>query len=174
MSVAVSVAPADRGEQAMRWARALERAQLAQVEITAIDDLGTFQVTSASHHGVVYFSDGIHCTCKAAEVHDPVCLHRAAIRNHQAAEKPCTACGGSGWEHFSIWDWRNGCAADLYSIRCGCQDTEESEPPAPAAGPSPERIAELQARLDAGIEAIGVAVRKLEAEGYFETVSMAA
>lgn len=63
-----------------RWARALERARLAQVRIHRTEDEGTYAVTSASRPGIEYWSDGTYCTCDAAGNGDPVCLHRAAVR----------------------------------------------------------------------------------------------
>lgn len=108
-----------RSDSPERWARASERALLAQVIVTPIDELGTFRVTSATYPGVSYESDGMHCTCQAAAHDDPVCLHRAAVRDHLDAQRPCPTCGDSGIEWISLWDWRNGCAVS-HMVACGC------------------------------------------------------
>ncbi len=125
-----------------RWQRASERAKLANVIVTPIDSVGTYQVTSASYPGVAYATDGLNCTCQAAQFGDEVCLHRAAVRDYQAAQKSCTVCGGCGWEYVSIWDWRTGSAVDLYSIRCACQETPEPRSPAPAAAQLERELAD--------------------------------
>src|SRR5690349_5038823 len=118
---------AEPQELTARWQRAGEWAKLANVIVTAIDQVGTYQVTSASHPGVAYATDGLNCTCQAAQFGDAVCLHRAAVRDYQAAQVQCTVCGGCGWEHVSIWDWRAGQAMNLYSIRCSCQTDPERD-----------------------------------------------
>lgn len=130
--------PASRPNLAIRWERAGQRARIADVHVSAIDSLGTYRVTSASHLGVTYESDGVHCTCQAAANGDPVCLHRAAVRDHINVQKPyCAVCNGTGVEHISIWDWKVGCAATVSQIPCQCaQLTDlEPDPPAPSVAP---------------------------------------
>jgi hypothetical protein len=129
-----------------RWQRASERAKLPNVIVTPIDSVGTYHVTSASHPGVAYATDGLNCTCQAAQFGDEICLHRAAVRDYQAAQIHCIVCGGGGWEHVSIWDWRAGQAVDLYSIRCSC-GCQEPEPPAPAAAQVQRELADATAAL---------------------------
>lgn len=67
-----------------RWQRASERAKLASVELTYYELSDTWFVSSATYPGVHYESDGTHCTCEAYANGDPVCLHRAAVRDHLA------------------------------------------------------------------------------------------
>lgn len=130
-----------------RWAKALERANAALVEVTEIEpDL--FRVTSASHPGVSYECTVLHCACDAWANGDEVCLHRAAARDfiarRQLAEVPtqCPYCGGTGWEHWSIWDWRSGRPLTVVDQRCThCQPPDA---PAPVAAVSP-LITELDA-----------------------------
>ncbi len=197
-----TIAPAPiRRDTPERWARASERAQLANVLVTAIDDLGTYRVTSATYPGVSYESDGTFCTCTAAGHGDPVCLHRAAVRDYLAAQKPCVWCFDTGIYASASTNWDG--------VPCSCQHTPEPDPQAPTPSQialtiarahlaetnrlcsqqtdddrtairrslglpdictaSPERIAELQRRLEDGLAAIGAAVRELEAEGYFDS-----
>lgn len=151
-----------------RWQRASERATVANVIVTAHDDLGNYTVTSASHPGVAYLSDGVGCTCQAAQMGDVVCLHRAAVRDYQAQQTRCTVCGGSGWEHVSIWDWKTGRAMDLYSIRCRCQDTEP-EPPAPALVMVPaldRELADAMADLDRNHAQLDRLNEKMDRQGW--------
>jgi hypothetical protein len=131
-----------------RWQAASERAKLANVVVTPIDSVGTYQVTSASHPGVADATDGLNCTCQAAQFGEEVCLHRAAVRDYHAARVRCSICGGCGWEHVSIWDWHTGQAMDLYSIRCSCQTDPEPEPRAPAAGTLERGLADAYDELD--------------------------
>lgn len=85
--VAVPQSPSvpDRQDTAERWQRARERAKAANVQLAYYAASDTWFVTSASHPGVVYESDGHGCTCLAYANGDPVCLHRAAVRDHLAA-----------------------------------------------------------------------------------------
>lgn len=140
---------------AQRWERASERARVANVQVTPVDDLGTCRVTSASYPGVSYESDGIHCTCAAYANGDPVCLHRAAVRDHIAAQKVrCPVCNGTGIEYISVWDWRSGCAVTVAQMPCSCTSDADPEPkpPAPPVVLVPtkreQELADAQAVLD--------------------------
>ena len=66
-----------------RWEAALKRAHLAGVQVRQLAGSGQWIVTSASGSEVAYETDGNTCTCAAALLgNDPVCLHRAALREH--------------------------------------------------------------------------------------------
>lgn len=66
-----------------RWEAALERAHLAGVQVRQLAGSGQWIVTSATGAEVAYETDGTTCTCAAAMLGgDPVCLHRAALREH--------------------------------------------------------------------------------------------
>lgn len=130
-----------------RWERASERARIASVQVTAIDDLGTYRVNSATYPGVSYESDGTLCTCQAAANGDPVCLHRAAVRDHIAAQQSrCPVCNGTGVEFISIWDWKAGCAVNLYSQPCECT-TDRAPEPAPGVAELTKELEETEAEL---------------------------
>lgn len=74
----VNVRRADTPE---RWGKALERAHLAGVQVRQLAGSGQWIVTSASEPNAAYETDGTTCTCAAAMLgSDPVCLHRAALR----------------------------------------------------------------------------------------------
>ena len=76
----------DLGE---RWLRAAERARLAGVQVRQLAGSGQWIVTSASDPTVAYETDGMACNCAAALLGgDPVCLHRAALRDHLAPLDP--------------------------------------------------------------------------------------
>jgi hypothetical protein len=66
-----------------RWEAALQRAHLAGVQVRQLAGSGQWIVTSASASEIAYETDGATCTCAAAMLgDDPVCLHRAALREH--------------------------------------------------------------------------------------------
>ncbi len=123
-----------------RWAKALDRANAALVEVTEIEP-GLFRVTSASHPGVSYECTVPHCTCDAWANGDEVCLHRAAARDfiarQQLAALPtqCPYCDGTGWEYVAIWDWRNG--RPMTVVDQACTHCQRPEIPAPVAPVSP-------------------------------------
>jgi hypothetical protein len=80
MSVTVSFSPVGRGDQAMRWARALDRAKSAGIQVVSLDQ-ERFVVTSATVPGIAYIATPTTCGCIAAQRGDTVCLHRAAVKN---------------------------------------------------------------------------------------------
>jgi hypothetical protein len=65
-----------------RWEAALARAKSAGVKVYALG-YGRFAVTSAHDAGRAYQVTTLPetCTCPAAQVGDPVCIHRAAVRD---------------------------------------------------------------------------------------------
>ena len=72
-----------------RWKSALARARLAGVQVRQLAGSGQWIVTSASDPTVAYETDGTTCNCAAALLGgDPVCLHRAALRNHLDRPEP--------------------------------------------------------------------------------------
>jgi hypothetical protein len=70
-----------------RWEAALQRAKDAGVKVYALG-YGRFAVTSAHDAGKAYqvTTHPETCTCPAAQGGDPVCLHRAAVRDHLRPE----------------------------------------------------------------------------------------
>lgn len=99
-----------------RWNRALERAHAAGITATPVAGKAWFAVTSADH-SVVYMTDRDRCTCAAAQHGDPVCCHRALVRdltNPQpeppaqavaTGRRPCTHCAASGWQSSRLSNW---------------------------------------------------------------------
>jgi hypothetical protein len=74
---------------AERWQRASERARLAGVQVRQLAGSGQWIATSASDPTVAYETDGVICNCAAALLGgEPVCLHRAALRDHLAPPDP--------------------------------------------------------------------------------------
>jgi hypothetical protein len=72
-----------------RWEAARNRAHLANVQVRQLAGSGQWIVTSASDPTVAYETDGVTCNCAAALLGgDPVCLHRAALRDHLALPDP--------------------------------------------------------------------------------------
>src|SRR5688500_6421449 len=80
MSVTVSFLRVGRDDQAMRWARALDRTESAGVQVLSLDQ-ERFVVTSATLPGIAYIATPTTCGCAAAQRGDSVCLHRAAVKN---------------------------------------------------------------------------------------------
>ncbi len=66
-----------------RWAAALKRAQDAGVKVYELGR-GRYAVTSAHDPSKAYEVTTVpeRCTCPAAQAGDPVCLHRAMVREH--------------------------------------------------------------------------------------------
>lgn len=129
----VSLRHADTPE---RWEAALKRAHAAGVKVYELGQ-GRYVVTSA-HDPAKAYEVTIQpetCTCQAGTSGDPVCLHRAAVRDHLAPPRPpCSICHGTGRDYMSVWDWRNGRAATLYDVPCECtQRKPDPEPPTPSA-----------------------------------------
>lgn len=152
-------APASiRIESPERWHRASERAQLAGVTITPVDDLGTYRVTSASKPGVSYETDGIHCTCDAAANGDPVCLHRAAVRDQLAAPKPCVWCHGTGIYASALTNWDG--------VPCSCLTPEPAGPaPAVARLAIEEELCWIEAELAKNYDTLHRLNTRLERDG---------
>lgn len=114
-----------------RWARALDRALHAGVEILTTQDGERF-ATSASHLDLLYRVTPETCECAAGQAGDPVCQHRAALRSIignlpvvtvrvdeliPAGAPSCKRCFGNG-EHWA------GSGVDSYRITCPeCQGT---------------------------------------------------
>jgi hypothetical protein len=67
-------------DTAERWLAAYQRAQDAGLMIRPGMFGGLWTVTSKSRPDLCYAVDATHCGCKAAEVGDPVCQHRALFR----------------------------------------------------------------------------------------------
>lgn len=133
-----------------RWDRALERAHAAGITALPVAGRNWYAVTS-SDQSMVYMADRDRCTCPAGQHGDPVCQHRALVRELTAPQPeppapaakiaemiPCTQCSGSGWDCSILSNW------DAY--RCErCAGT--GRVPVPAPGIS-NRIAQLVQRLE--------------------------
>ncbi len=80
MATTAPVTPG-RIDSAARWAAALNRAVAHGVNVTQDLDSGTFTApsTDGTRHYVVSWYG---CGCAAGQGGDPVCLHRAAFRQH--------------------------------------------------------------------------------------------
>ena len=136
-----------------RWNRALDRAHAAGITATPVAGKTWFAVTSTDH-SVVYMTDAHRCTCAAAQHGDPVCCHRALVRDlttphpeppAQGAvmdRQPCTHCAASGWQSSRLSNW------DAY--RCvNCDGTGSVPVPAVAAQDRASERESLYAALDA-------------------------
>lgn len=99
-----------------RWNRALERAHAAGITATPVARKPWFAVSSTDHT-VVYMTDRDRCTCAAAQHGDPVCCHRALVRDITTPHpeppaqdaiierQPCTHCAASGWQASRLSNW---------------------------------------------------------------------
>ena len=66
-----------------RWTAALKRARMEGVSVRQLTASGAWIATSATDPHTAYEVSIHRCTCKAAEFgFDPVCKHRAALREH--------------------------------------------------------------------------------------------
>ncbi len=111
MSVA-TVERTNRRDTAERWEKALDRAHLAGVQVYQLQGSGQWIATSASDPAAAYECDGVTCTCAAALLGgDPVCCHRAAVREKMAggSDSPepavCQKCYGSGYYADALTNW---------------------------------------------------------------------
>lgn len=80
MVATAPVTPA-RADTAARWAAALDRAVAHGITVAQDPATGTFTAPStdgARHYVVSWYG----CECAAGQGGDPVCLHRAAFRQH--------------------------------------------------------------------------------------------
>ncbi len=88
----VTTAPvtATRVSTPARWASALDRAASRGITVRQDPSTGTFTApsTDGTRHYVVSWYG---CECAAAQGGDPVCLHRAAYRNHCQEEDRAVA-----------------------------------------------------------------------------------
>ncbi len=79
-----------RSETAARWAAALDRADTHGITVRQDPITGVFTAPS-SDHARHYVVSWYGCECAAAQGGDPVCLHRAAYRNHCQEEDRAVA-----------------------------------------------------------------------------------
>ena len=121
----------------MRWARALNRAKSAGIQVVSLDH-ERFVVTSATVPGIAYVSTETACGCPAAQRGDSVCLHRAAVRD-QMARQTCSNCAGSGYYASALTNWDG--------VRCECQNDPKPEPPAPAVSSLERELADATEAL---------------------------
>lgn len=83
--VSTSPVTAARAASPARWAAALSRAVLHGITVRQDPITGTFSAPS-SDGTTRYTVSWYGCSCQAAQGGDPVCLHRAAFREHCRAE----------------------------------------------------------------------------------------
>lgn len=79
-----------RAETASRWAAALDRAVVHGITVQQDASTGAFTAPSTDggrHYVVSWYG----CSCAAGQGGDPVCLHRAAFRQHCQDEDRQTA-----------------------------------------------------------------------------------
>src|SRR5690349_155867 len=94
-----------------RWAAALKRAQDAGVKVYELGH-GRYAVTSAHDPSKAYEVTVIpeRCTCPAAQVGDPVCVHRAALRANLHPEPPHAPCDPDAEAlRWARNDWDRAC-----------------------------------------------------------------
>jgi hypothetical protein len=126
-----------------RWQGALRRALAEGITLRQLAGSGQWVATSGRDPGVAYETDGVACSCAAAQLgNDPVCKHRAVFWHRQgvldlepdpptpaapavAVMKivPCPYCGGSGR------DWVTDHRGDQVAVTCpvcnGARSVEE-------------------------------------------------
>lgn len=121
-----------------RWDAALDRALANHIQVWQDQESGDFLALS-SDATKLYTVRWYDCTCAAAEAGDPVCVHRAAFRQHcreedqqvervlratvretvagpAAPRRMCTSCLDTGMARMS----RSGRLDDYVSAPCGC------------------------------------------------------
>ena len=87
MSITISTSGRDL---VSRWNRALDRAHAAGITATPVAGKTWYAVTSTDQ-SVVYMTDRDRCTCAAGQHGDPVCCHRALVREITAPQPPTPA-----------------------------------------------------------------------------------
>lgn len=108
---AATIERTSRPDTQERWSRALDRAHVAGVQVYQCQGSGQWIATSSSDPNAAYECDGVDCTCAAALLGgDPVCCHRAAVREKLAGgsdspEPPCTRCDGTGRYADALTSW---------------------------------------------------------------------
>ncbi len=132
-----------------RWARALDRALGAGLEVFRVADTGELMVTSASQLDTLHRTDGMSCTCAAAVAGDPVCQHRAVARwmlgtlpvvvvhIDDLAPSPCPSCTAGRVEEWGV----SGLIGCRPCSMCGGSGLSPIGETLPAMQPQPERIA---------------------------------
>jgi hypothetical protein len=77
------ITPISRENSADRWQSALQRARREGISVRQLTASGAWVATSTSDPHVAYEVSVHRCTCPAAALgDDPVCKHRAALRDH--------------------------------------------------------------------------------------------
>ena len=107
-------ARAQRAASPERWAKALDRALAAGLEVFRVADTGEVMVTGSSQLDTLHRCDGEACTCAAAVAGDPVCMHRAVVRRtlgtlpvvvvhvDELALEACAACVAGKVEEWGV------------------------------------------------------------------------
>ena len=100
-----------RANTPARWQAALRRALDEGVEVRQLAGCGMWVATSTSSAGTAYEVNPWECECHAGQHGDPVCKHRAVLRERLgallldeereppawAAPASCHNCHGHGW-----------------------------------------------------------------------------
>ena len=77
------ITPLSRPNSTPRWESALNRARREGIAVRQLTASGAWIATSATDPHVAYEVSVHRCTCPAAQLgDDPVCKHRAALRQH--------------------------------------------------------------------------------------------
>jgi len=132
-----------------RWARALDRALGAGLEVFRVADTGELMVTSSSQLDTLHRTDGDVCTCAAAVAGDPVCQHRAVVRMlagtlpvvvvhvEELALNSCPSCTAGKVQEWGV----SGPIGCRPCSVCGGSGVSTTVDAMPAMHPRPERIA---------------------------------
>ncbi len=102
-----------------RWQKAAERATAESVQVRQLAGCGAWIATSGTDATTAYVLTPWECECHAGAFGDPICKHRAALRQRlgwimedpepeptppavvavmvRVAEVPCHNCKGDGW-----------------------------------------------------------------------------
>ncbi len=110
MATAMQSASRTRADSPARWQAALRRALAEGIEIRQLAGCGMWIATSSNQAGTAYEVTQWECECHAGQHGDPVCKHRAALRERlgvlllddepepptPAAPAACHNCHGHG------------------------------------------------------------------------------
>ena len=130
-----------RANTPARWQAALRRALREGVEVRQLAGCGMWVATSSSQAGTAYEVTPWECECHAGQFGDPVCKHRAALRERlgalhlgdepepptSAAPAACHNCHGHGWGYGTVTGGR------IDRVTCWVCGGSGMEPPAVAA-----------------------------------------
>ncbi len=115
---------APRLDTPARWQAALTRAHEESIEVRQLAGCGAWIATSGTDATTAYVLTPWECECHAGAFGDPICKHRAALRQRlgwimedtepeptppvvvavvvRVAEVPCGNCQGHGWGYGTV------------------------------------------------------------------------